>query len=153
MKKLTCLTTLAAVLAITGLPLRAAAGDDKSAPNFTGTWKLTHSSTNTQARPAEYTLKLKLNGSALTGTLGNVSKVNGKSQPHEWAITEAKVQGNEIFFTVTHPPVAGNGPDSTTTYKGEISGDIIKGTCELEWMGETHTRGWEAKRVIAPNSP
>jgi hypothetical protein len=112
-----------------------------------GTWKVTqYSGTNAQVRPAEYTLKLKLEGGVLSGTLGNVSVVNGKSLAHEW-VTKAKVQGNELSFTVTHPPVAGNGPNSTSTYKGVMSADTIKGTVQTEWMGETHTRDWKATRL------
>lgn len=145
----TCLTTLALTLALTGLILRAAAGADQSTANPTGTWKVTISSTNTQARPAGQTLKLKLNGGTLTGTLSYASSptVNGKSRVSELPITEAKLQGSEISFNFTHPPAAGNGPNATYSYQGKISGDTIKGTFTMEWMGQTRTRGWEAERL------
>lgn len=142
----TCLTALALTLAITGLTPRAAAGDDKSTASPTGTWKVTLSSTNTQARSSQ-TLKLKLDGGTLTGTLSTISTVNGKSRVNEWAIEGAKLQGNEISFSVTHPPVTGKGPDSTSSYHGKISDDTIKGTCKIDWMGQTSTRDWKAERI------
>lgn len=146
-----CLTTLALTLALTGWTFRAAAGDEKSIVDPTGTWKVTSSSTNAQARSSEKTLKLKLNGGTLTGTLtgtlSNVSTVNGKSRIYEWAIEGAKLQGNEISFSVTHPPEVGHGPDSTTSYQGKISGDMMTGTFKVDWMGHTFTRDWKAERL------
>ena len=29
----------------------------------------------------------------------------------------------------------------------KISGDTIKGTYTMEWMGQTRTKGWEARRI------
>jgi hypothetical protein len=131
------------------LTLRTSAVDDKSTAAPTGTWKVTVSSTNTQARPAGQTLKLKLNGGTLTGTLSYASSptVNGKSRVSELPITEAKLQGSEISFNFTHPPSAGNGPNAIYSYQGKISGDTIKGTFTREWMGQTITRSWEAERL------
>jgi hypothetical protein len=145
----TCLKTLALTLAFTGLILRAAAADDKSTANPTGTWKVTVSSTNTQAHPAAQTLKLKLTGGRLTGTLSYNSSptVNGKARVSELPITEAKFQGNDISFNFTHPPASGNGPNATYSYQGKISGDTIKGTFTMEWMGESRTKGWQAERL------
>jgi hypothetical protein len=145
----TCLTSLALTLALTSLTLRATAGDDQSTADPTGTWKVTVSSTNTQAHPAGQTLKLKLDGGTLTGTLSYYSSptVNGKTRVSELPITEAKLQGSNISFNFTHPPAAGNGPNATYSYQGKISGDTIKGTFTMEWMGQTRARGWEAKRL------
>ena len=136
-------------LALTGLTLRGTAGSDQSTADPTGTWKVTISSTNTQAHPTAQTLKLKLNGGTLTGTLSYNSSptVNGKARVSELPITEAKLQGSEISFNFTHPPAAGNGPNATYSYQGKISGDTIKGTFTTEWMGQTRTRGWEAGRL------
>lgn len=141
----TCLTTFVA-LSFTALTLCATAGDQKSTPDPTGTWKVTQSSTNTQARPSEKTLKLKLNGGMLTGTLSNVSIVNGKSRLYQWAIKDAKLQGSEISFSVTHPFEVGHG-EVTTSYRGKIGGDAIKGMLEMEFMGQTYTRDWKAERL------
>jgi hypothetical protein len=139
------LTTALLILAVTGPTVCAG----EPAANPTGTWKVTVSSTNTQARPTAQTLKLKLDGGTLTGTFSYNSSptVNGKARVSELPITEAKLQGNEISFNFTHPPAAGNGPNATNSYQGKISGDTIKGTFTTEWMGQTRTRGWEAERV------
>jgi hypothetical protein len=133
--------------ALAGFALEAALGADNS--NITGTWKLTFSSTNTQARPSAQTLKLKLSGSTLTGTLSyNTGPiVNGKARVATLPIAEAKLQGNELSFKFTHPPTAGSGPNSTYSYQGRLSGDTLKGTFTTERMGETRTRGWEAQRL------
>ena len=140
-----CLTTALLFLAVTGSTVNA----EESVVNPTGTWKVTVSSTNTQARPAAQTLKLTLNGGTLTGTLSYNSSptVNGKARVSELPITEAKLQGNELSFNFTHPPAAGNGPNANCSYQGKISGDTIKGTFTTEWMGQTRTRNWEAKRL------
>ena len=140
-----CLTTALLFLAVTGSTVNA----EESVVNPTGTWKVTVSSTNTQARPAAQTLKLTLTGGTLTGTLSYNSSptVNGKARVSELPITEAKLQGNELSFNFTHPPAAGNGPNATYSYQGTISGDTIKGTVTTEWMGQTRTKNWEAKRL------
>jgi hypothetical protein len=140
-----CLTTALLFLAVAGSTVNA----EESVVNPTGTWKVTVSSTNTQARPAAQTLKLTLNGGTLTGTLSYNSSptVNGKARVSELPITEAKLQGNELSFNFTHPPAAGNGPNATYSYQGTISGDSIKGTFTTEWMGQTRTKNWEAKRL------
>ena len=140
-----CLTTALLFLAVTGSTVNA----EESVVNPTGTWKVTVSSTNTQARPAAQTLKLTLNGGTLTGTLSYNSSptVNGKARVSELPITEAKLNGSELSFNFTHPPAAGNGPNATYSYQGTISGDTIKGTFTTEWMGQTRTRNWEAKRL------
>jgi hypothetical protein len=140
-----CLTTALLFLAVAGSTVNA----EESVVNPTGTWKVTVSSTNTQARPAAQTLKLTLNGGTLTGTLSYNSSptVNGKARVSELPITEAKLNGNELSFNFTHPPAAGNGPNATYSYQGTISGDSIKGTFTTEWMGQTRTKNWEAKRL------
>jgi hypothetical protein len=132
-------------LAVAGSTVNA----EESVVNPTGTWKVTVSSTNTQARPAAQTLKLTLNGGTLTGTLSYNSSptVNGKARVSELPITEAKLNGSELSFNFTHPPAAGNGPNATYSYQGTISGDTIKGTFTTEWMGQTRTKNWEAKRL------
>ena len=144
-QKSVCLTTALLLLAATAASVRAG----EPAINPTGAWKVTVSTTNTQARPSAQTLKLKLDSGTLTGTLSYNSSpiVNGKARVSELPITEAKLQGNEISFNFTHPPAAGKGPNATYSYRGTISGDTIKGTFITEWMGQSRTRGWEAERV------
>ena len=117
--------------------------------NPTGTWKVTTPTTNTQVRVGAQTLKLKLDGDTLTGTLSYYSSpmVNGKASVSELPISEAKIQGNTLSFNFTHPPASGKGPNANYTYEGTISGDAIKGTFTVEWMGNTSTKNWEAKRL------
>ncbi len=142
------LRALALSAALVGSSLLSA-GADKSTADPTGAWKLTVSTTNTQARPNPQTLRLKLDGGKLTGTLtyNSSATVNGKARVSEAPITEAKLEGNEVSFNFTHPPSVGNGPNANYSYQGKISGDSIKGTFTLEWMGNSRTRSWEAERV------
>jgi hypothetical protein len=141
MKKL-IIPVFVSLLVFTGLMVSA----QEPTVNPTGTWKVTHSSTNTQARPSEYTLKLKLVSNTLTGTISNVSSVNGKSRVYEWPIRDAKLQGGEISFSVTHPFEIGHG-EVTSSYQGKISGDAIMGTFKETFLKHTYTRNWTAERV------
>ena len=143
------LTILTLGMAFAALSLLPAAGADNSTADPNGTWKVTVTSTNTQARPTPQTLKLKLDGGKLTGTLtyNSSAVINGKARVSEAPITEAKLQGNEISFNFTHAPSVGNGPNANYSYQGKINGDTIKGTFTMEWMGNSRTRGWEAERV------
>jgi hypothetical protein len=135
--------TIAALVWSSGLGMAA----DKGIMDPTGTWKLATINSETKAKSPERTLKLKLEGGRLTGTIDGRSEVNGKVKMFEWAIKDTKLKGNDISFTVTHAPTFGNGPDSTTTYEGKITGDAMKGTAETEWSGNTHKRDFEARRV------
>lgn len=95
----------------------------------------------------EETLKLRLEGGKLAGTVSKVSKINGKAVVREQPIEAANFQGNEISFVVTFPPSAGQGPGATTKYQGMFSGGKMRGTLESEWMGVIIKRDWEASRV------
>ena len=120
---------------------------DKGGVDPTGTWKLTSINAETKAKGPERTLKLKLEDGKLTGTIDGRSEINGKVKIFEWPLKDAKLQGNNISFTVSHPPTAGNGPNSTTTYEAKITGEMMRGTSETEWNGNIHKRDFEAKRV------
>ncbi len=135
--------TIAAFVWSSGLSMAA----DKSIMDPSGTWKLATSNAETKAKSPERTLKLKLEGGKLTGTIDGRSSINGKVKIFEWPIKDTKLKGNDISFTLTHATVARNGPDSTTTYEGKISGDAMKGTAETEWSGNTMKREFEARRV------
>ncbi len=139
----TAAVTIAAFVWSSDLSMAA----DKGAINPTGTWKLATINPETKAKNRERTLKLKLEGGKLTGTIDGRSEINGKVKLFEWPIKGTKLKGNDISFTESHAPTVGNGPDSTTIYEGKISGDIIKGTAETEWNGHTHKRDFEARRV------
>jgi hypothetical protein len=121
---------------------------DKAAIDPTGTWKVTTFNLQTNSKTgSEETLKLKLEGGKLSGTITHRSNSNGKEIIRESPIKETKFQGGEISFTVSHPPHVGAGPDVTKSYQGKISGEVIKGKLESEWSGATIARNWEAKRV------
>jgi len=119
---------------------------EQSAIDPTGTWKVTKINPETKSKVSEKTLKLKLDGDKLSGTITGRSSINGKVRIFEWGIKYSKLQGSDITFTVTHAPVTGSGPDSTTTYEGKLTGDSMSGKMETEWNGHTFKSEWEAKR-------
>lgn len=129
-RTLTSALQLAVCLLLT-LAATVNAEDKKADP--TGTWKWSFTGQNGQTR--ETTLKLKLEGDKLTGT------VSGRN--NDTAIENAKIKGDEISFSVTREF---NGNKMTAKYNGKLSGDSIKGKIETEREGETRSRDWEAKR-------
>jgi hypothetical protein len=131
MQRTLTLTTQLAVCLLFALGLTASAADKKADP--TGTWKWSFTGQGGQTR--ETTLKLKLDGDKLTGT------ISGRGG--ETAIEEAKVKGEEISFQVTREF---NGNKVVTKYNGKITGDTIKGKMESQRDGQPQSRDWEAKR-------
>jgi hypothetical protein len=111
------------------------AGTALAADNPTGTWKWTTMGQGGQAR--ETTLKLKLEGDKLTGS------VAGRQGGQDTAIEDATFKDGEISFKITRER---NGQKFTTKYSGKLSGDTIKGKSESERGGQTQSRDWEAKR-------
>ena len=87
------------------------------------------------------TLKLKVEGEKLTGTVSTPARQEG--QARETAIENGKVKGDEISFTVTRE-FGGN--KMVQKFSGKLSGDTIKGKIEFDRDGETRSRDWEAKR-------
>jgi hypothetical protein len=136
------LTTLAMALTIISSILSAGAGGKEPAVNPTGTWKVTYTHDG-KTETYQPTLKLKLAGDKLTGTLSR----RHNQQDIEMVLQDMKLKASEIFFMVSVPPVSGNGPNYTRKFHGKITGDMIKGTEEDEWMGQLHSLDWEAKRV------
>jgi hypothetical protein len=120
------MATLICVLTQAGM-VRA---EDK--PNPTGTWKYT---AEVNGQSIEVTIKLKLEGDKLTGT---VSVLDMESN-----IEDGKYQDREVSFKVNREM---NGNKFTIKYKGKIKGDTFKGKRELERDGQTNTREFEAKR-------
>src|SRR5262245_7244555 len=112
----------------------AAAGmaraEDK--PNPTGTWKYT---ADVNGNSIEVTIKLKLEGDKLTGTVTVLDM--------ETKIEDSKYKDGEVSFTVNREV---NGNKFTLKYKSKITGDTFKGKRELERDGQTNTREFEAKR-------
>jgi len=126
-----------AILALGGAP-QGQADDKKIDPAGTWTWSVPGRNGG-QARQS--TLKLKLEGEKLTGTLTAPGRQGG--QGRETAIEEAKLKGDEISFKVTREV---NGNKIIAKYTGKISGSTIKGKIETERNGQTQSRDWEAKR-------
>jgi hypothetical protein len=106
--------------------------DDK--PNPTGTWKWT---VNFGGQEREMTLKLKLDGGKLTGSMPG-------REGQETAIEDGKYKDGEVSFKVTRERM---GNKFTIKYTGKLSGDTIKGKTEFEREGQTQSRDWEAKRA------
>ncbi len=123
-------------LAVVGLCLSGAAvalAEEK--PNPAGTWKW---STTFNDRTRETTLKLKLEGDKLTGT------ISGR-RDSENAIEEASYKDGEVAFTVTRER---EGQKFTMKYKAKVEGDVLKGKVESPGRdGETRSRDFEAKRA------
>lgn len=102
-------------------------------PDPTGTWKWSVMA-NDQTR--DVTLKLKLEGEKLTGSM------LGRNN-QETAIEDATFKDGEIAFSVTRER---NGQKNTTKYKGKLDGDMIKGKSEMTRNGQDQSRDWNAKR-------
>ena len=143
-------TALALTIALTAWTLRVSAGDDKSGPDPTGTWKLALS-----PKPQsgfEPTLKLKREGDKLTGTL---SQLQG-GRTNDVALEDVKLKGAQLSFA-THQAArlyekgvlqpADKSPVTESKFQGAISGDTIKGKVEREFAGTNRTLEWEARRV------
>lgn len=100
------------------------------AADATGTWK---STMETPRGTMERTFVLKQDGDKLTGKI--------VTQQGEREIKDGKVKGDSIEFSIEQPGRDG-GPARTTTYKGKLDGDTIKGSVG---MGERNM-DWTATR-------
>ncbi len=107
--------------------------DAATAADPTGTWKWSVTF-NDQTR--EQTLKLKLEGDKLTGSM--VGRNN-----QETAIGDATFKDDTVSFTVTRER---GGNKFVTKYTGKVEGDTIKGKSESERDGQKQEREWNAKR-------
>ena len=121
----------AVALVFVGL-IGSARADDK--PNPTGTWQWT---VNFGGQELEVTLKLKLDGEKLTGT------ITGRDDK-ESAIEDDKCKDGEVSFKVTRER---DGNKFTIKYAGKVTGDTFKGKAEFEVNGEAQSRDFEAKRA------
>jgi hypothetical protein len=103
-----------------------------SAVKAAGTWKYSFTQNGQTTEPV---LRLKQAGENLSGVV--------IMNDSETAISEAKLNGNEITFKVPHER---NGQTSTSTYKGKIDGDDMKGTLTFTRNGEERSIELDAKR-------
>src|SRR5258708_31487307 len=120
---------VAAIVLAFAVPAAMARADDK--PNPTGTWKWT---VNFGGQDREMTLKLKLNGDKLTGSMPG-------RDGQETAIEDGKYKDGEVSFQVTRER---QGNKFTIKYTGKVSWDTIKGKIEREGQ---ESRDWEARRA------
>src|SRR5436853_2397163 len=117
--------------AILALGAVAQAQDKKVDP--TGTWTWTSPGRN-GGPDRKSSLKLKLEGDKLTGTLTAPGR---GGQTSDTEIAEGKLKADEISFTVARE-FGGN--KVIAKYNGKISGDSIKGKIETERNGQTNSR-------------
>jgi hypothetical protein len=116
---------------VAGLIGIAGAEDKKSDP--TGTWKWT---TEFNGQKREQTLKLKLEGDKLTGTMPGRNDAVTR-------IEDGKFKDGEVTFSVSRER---NGTKLVSKYKAKVDGDAMKGTIETERDGQTQKREFEAER-------
>lgn len=159
-KYIACAALVAAFVA----PMSAA--DEKKAEakkaDASGTWSWTQQggrggqggNAPANATPRKSTLKLKVEGEKLTGTLSQPAfgrRGQGGDAPAtppapvETQISNGKVKGDEISFDVTRE-FGGN--SRTVKYTGKVEGDTIKGKISMPGRdgGDPISRDWEAKR-------
>jgi hypothetical protein len=124
-----------------GLVGLTTAQDKKNDP--TGTWKY---SVERNGQKFESTLKLKLEGDKVTGTVtgGRGGKGGGGGKGGtDTKIEDGKFKDGEVTFTVTRER---GDTKITSTYKAKVDGDTMKGTMESKF-GEKDTKTeFEAKR-------
>ncbi len=126
-----------AILALSAV-VQVQAEDKKIDPTGTWTWTTPGRDGGPERKN---TLKLKMEGDKLTGTLSSPGRQGGQSR--DTAIEDGKLNGEEISFKVTREF---NNNKIIQKYHGKISGDSIKGKLEFERNGEAQSRDWEAKR-------
>src|SRR5262245_58670280 len=102
-------------------------------PNPNGAWKYT---ADVQGNSIEVTIKLKLEGDKLTGSVTVLDT--------ETKIEDAKYKDGELSFKINREM---DGNKFSIKYQGKIMGDIFKGKRELNLGGEINMREFEAKRV------
>ncbi len=138
---------LAFVVAASALPVGAQ--DGSSAVNPTGSWKLI---TGTNINFAQ-TLKLKMEGSKLSGTLSR----QAGGQVEQLPLLNPKLIGNAISFETHNYAVfyvknvrqpTDTNKWSHSTFQGTIDGGTINGTVKREsFMTGPRTWDFEAKRI------
>jgi hypothetical protein len=119
------------VVALAGLVAGVRADDKKADP--TGTWTLTM---EIKGQKREQTLKLKLDGAKLTGTI--------QRKDQETPIEDGKFKDGEISFNVSREV---KGEKITTKYTGKVTGDTMKGKMESKFGGQDFTVDFEGKKT------
>jgi opacity protein-like surface antigen len=109
-KKLLFVVTIALALAFVAM-----------AADATGKWTFEQQGRGGRG-PTQQTITLKQDGSKLTGSVPGFGR-GGDNPPPPTEITDAKVDGNKVSFTVKREF---NGNVNVTKYEGEIDGDTMK---------------------------
>lgn len=136
---------IALTLCCLALTTCAFADDAATKVDPSGTWRWERTRNDNVSK---MTLKLKLEGDKLTGTLatkrtGGNGNGPGNSDPIE--IKDAKLDGNKVSFTVTR---TFNDREMVSKYSGTIDGDSIKGTQKRNGQNGEQESEWTAKRGI-----
>jgi hypothetical protein len=134
------LTLLAQLLTCAALTVGSLAYAQDSKPNPVGIWTWSVPARD-GGEPRKSTLTLKKEGEKITGKLVTPGRQGG--DPRETEITDGKLAGDKLTFTVTREF---NGNKFVQKYEGKVSGDTITGKVEFERNGETMSRDWNAKR-------
>jgi hypothetical protein len=109
-KKLLFVVTIALVFALGAM-----------AADATGKWSYEQQGRGGRG-PTQVTITLKQDGSKLTGSVPGFGR-GGDNPPPPTEITDGKVDGNKVSFTVKREF---NGNSMITKYEGEINGDELK---------------------------
>jgi hypothetical protein len=120
-------------IAMAVLALFAFVGVVSAVEDPTGTWK---STMMLGKKTQEVTIKLKLEGEKLTGTVGG-------GQGRETAISDGTFKDDKLSFSVIREQ---KGEKLTQKYTGTVGGDTIKGKVNTERGGKSRSTDWEAKR-------
>ena len=97
-----------------------------------GTWK---STVMLGKKSQEVTIKLKVEGDKLVGTIGGGNR--------DAAISDVTFKDDKVSFSVIREQ---KGEKLTQKYSGTVSGDTIKGKIDTERGGKSRSTDWEAKR-------
>jgi hypothetical protein len=120
-----------------GAMTQAQAEDKKVDPSGTYTWIMQG---RNGGADRTNTLVLKLEGEKLTG---KVSGIGAGGKVTEADITEAKLTGTDISFSVMRTY---NGNSATNKYTAKVEDGAIKGKVEFTGRnGDVQSRDWEAK--------
>lgn len=109
------------------------AQDGANSPTGTWTWE-----TERGGQKRETTLKLKVDGTKLTGTISG-----GGKDSKDVAIEDGSYKDGEVRFSVTR---MFKDQKNTSKYTAKVTGDVMKGTIEGSFGGKDTKRDFEAKR-------
>lgn len=105
-------------------------------PTGTWTWKTKFGK---DGKEIEQTLKLKLDGDKVTGSLSG-----GRGGKGDTKIEDGTFKNDEVSFTITREF---KDMKFVTKYSGKVTDDTIKGETVSERDGKEFKREWEAKRA------